>query len=197
MDGTNNNGVFAMTNGTVFIYEMVQINATGRKQTPIPLPAGKENQCRVVKLTRAETLDSDLVHYSSPTVDSWCGVEAPEFWVDKRGYYHTVWEINHKPNADPPGPGVPQRLPGNTTTAGGHMFSTNGIHWHVSQTVAWTADVRFEDGQTLSFARREDPKFVRDACGEPVALMTPAMLSIHSDHSYVLAQPIAHNKCTL
>ena len=89
MPGTNNNGVFAMTNGTIFIYEMLQINATGRKQTPVPLPAGKENQCR------------------------------------------------------------------------------------------------------------EDPKFVRDACGEPVALMTPAMLSVHSDHSYVLAQPIAHNTCTL
>lgn len=75
------------------------------------------------------------------------------------------------------------------------MFSRNGRDWVVSPVIAWSAVVEFDDGVSLSFARREDPKLVFDACNQIVGLMTPVQLSAESDHSYVLGQPVAHGDC--
>ena len=84
------------------------------------------------------------------------------------------------------------------------MYSENGVDWIISQTIAFSAEVEFTDGATLSFARREDPKLVFNQCGYIVGLLTPVQLCgcgaqggdyCGCDHSYLLGQPVAHKPC--
>ena len=207
--GSNDNGLRALPNGTLFIWRSAspkRVLSDG-SSTPNPLPAGAPNNCRVIELSRAENASMPFIRYSGTlTASSWCSVEAPEFWVDSRGYYHSIWEVNGKDGAAAPGPckhcnpprpgGTPQVLPGNTTTAGQHMYSVNGYEWHVSPVIAWSAVVEFTDGTSLSFARREDPKLMFDSCDQIIGVTCPVQLSNTSDHSYVLMQPVAHDACT-
>jgi hypothetical protein len=205
----NSAGLRALPNGTVFAFSggSTAKAISNGSETPNPLPAGAPNLCRVIQLSRAETLQSPFAKLpGKPTASSWCSVEAPEFWVDKRGYYHALFEVNGKDGAAAPGPckqctpprpgGTPQILPGNTTTAGQHMYSLNGVDWVVSPVVAYDAVIEFDDNTSLSFARLEDPKLMFDECDSIVGITNPAQLSTTSDHSYVLMQPVAHNPCT-
>jgi len=123
--------------------------------------------------------------FPNATVVDKRGVEDPFLYVDKRGVYHAVFH-NQIENDD-------MRL------CGGHAYSVDGLTWVFTGT-SWGNRVRFSDGTTYTFSRRERPHFVFGDPKDPykiTALTTGVQYGAHApisitgeDGCYTLLQPV-------
>ena len=82
----------------------------------------------------------------------------------------------------------------NTSLAGRHAFSRNGIDWTLSETPAYSSTVRFANGSSVTYVRRERPHLVFDARGDPIALVNGVCEKGDDvdDFTFTLVQPIRH-----
>ena len=108
-------------------------------------------------------------------------VEDPFVWRDARGHFHALF---HKLTDEHP-------------SAGGHAYSRDGWAWTLTDTAAFTTDVRTDDGATHAFFRRERPHLLFDDDGTtPLALFTSLTnwssgAPTDTDKAFTFAQSIA------
>jgi hypothetical protein len=75
--------------------------------------------------------------------------------------------------------------------AGAQYFSRDGIHYTlVSREPVFTKTVKYDDGTSETFARRERPFVFADEKGEALALFTACMPA--DEHARIIVQPIQH-----
>ena len=93
--------------------------------------------------------------FPDTTVVPDAGLEDPSVYVDARGRLHAIF--HNQIEADD------QRL------AGGHAYSADGVSWTFGGT-AWSNRVRFDDGTTYVFSRRERPHLVFGDAAAPTRI---------------------------
>jgi hypothetical protein len=77
--------------------------------------------------------------------------------------------------------------------AGVQYFSKDGIHYQLmSPEPVFTREVKFDDGTSQTFRRRERPFVYANEKGEVLALFTACMMEDESKGSRVVAQPVDH-----
>ena len=105
-------------------------------------------------------------------------VEDPFLWRDTKGFYHVIF---HKFTDEHP-------------NCGGHAFSRDGVHWTLSNSVAFTTTVTTADGAEHAFQRRERPHLLFDDDGRPVYLYTSltnwTVGALGTDKAFTFAQRI-------
>ena len=107
--------------------------------------------------------------------------EDPFVWLDRDGHFHALF---HKLTDEHP-------------SAGGHAYSRDGWTWTLTDTAAFTTDVRTDDGATHAFFRRERPHLLFDDDGTtPLALFTSLTnwssgAPTDTDKAFTFAQSIA------
>merc|ERR1711871_574954 len=82
----------------------------------------------------------------------------------------------------------------NCPAVGGHAASEDGgLTWHYSGAAAYTTTVKYEDGNAVTYARRERPEMIVNDEGEPTHLVTGVVEKGgkgQEDLSWTLVQPI-------
>ncbi|KAK3241487.1 hypothetical protein CYMTET_48754 [Cymbomonas tetramitiformis] len=72
---------------------------------------------------------------------------------------------------------------------GRHAFSEDGHQWHVSPRAAYSCHVQFNDGESTTFLRREQPHLIFDKKGRISHLVTAVVPPNDADYSFTLIQP--------
>ena len=114
-------------------------------------------------------------------------------WRDKRGAYHA---LTHKgePQLDGQRQSELQNYGhdlGGRTPMAGHIFSRDGLVWHIGVNGApYNNTLNFTDGTSLETGKRARPQLVVKA-GVPLYLTTGASLPGHGDFVFTTVQPIA------
>ena len=113
----------------------------------------------------------------------WC-VEDGFIYQDTRGHWHSLFHMFDFPNAT------------KLKWSGGHAFSRDGIIWsNVSQAYNTTVEVKGNGsapGQVLFASRRERPKLLFNAAGEPTHLFNGVQLGEY--RWYTMAQELRTTK---
>ena len=83
----------------------------------------------------------------------------------------------------------------NCSAVGGHASSLDGKAWHYSGSAAYTTTVQYENGQNITYKRRERPELLLDKHGLPTHLITGVvedteMPGTMNDRSWTLVQPV-------
>ena len=80
---------------------------------------------------------------------------------------------------------------------GCHAYSQNGWQWTVASQPAYNLSVAFDDGSSVTFARRERPQLIVDEAGRVTHLINGVQLphalqpqSGQRDASYSIAVPL-------
>jgi hypothetical protein len=87
------------------------------------------------------------------------------------------------------------------STFGGHAFSRDGISWTYSNTVPFTNEVDYTDGDKVMLQRRERPHLIFDDKGfithltngvqpPPSSQRSPPSKDFQNDYTYTLVQPV-------
>lgn len=111
--------------------------------------------------------------------------EDPHIYVDKRGNLHMIahYMCDQWPNC----PDVV-----------GHAASADGgLTWHFSGGAAYTTTVKYEDGSSKTYSRRERPEMLVNEHGEPTHLITGVVEHTgegQNDYSWTLVQPVRTSK---
>ena len=79
---------------------------------------------------------------------------------------------------------------GGCSAVGCHAFSADGFAWYLATSNPYTSLVRFADGSSVDYARRERPHLVFNSRGDPAFLSNGVQESWSDDHSYTLVQQI-------
>ena len=106
--------------------------------------------------------------------------EDPHIYRDRRGHWHML--AHSLCDEWPECPAV-----------GGHAASVDGRAWRYTSAAAYTTTVEFEDGESVTFSRRERPELLMDAQGHPSYLITGVVDKGGGgmeDRSWTLVQPI-------
>ena len=107
--------------------------------------------------------------------------EDPHLYRDHRGNCHALFHaLDHW--------GTPRA----GATVGGHAFAADCEHFRASPEPAYSATVRFTDGSSYAFQRRERPEAVLRG-GEVIALVTgvaDGRQGPGDDYSWTLVQPV-------
>mmetsp|Transcript_5327 Transcript_5327/g.7850 ORF Transcript_5327/g.7850 Transcript_5327/m.7850 type:complete len:494 (+) Transcript_5327:157-1638(+) len=127
------------------------------------------------------------------------GTEDPFLYLDKEGNVHAIFHHMYGQNT---------QTQWWLLAEGGHAFSRDGVEWTYTG-VAWGDPfarklgdvVKYKDGSTFRFTRRERPHFILDDEGYPTHLITaaqygtgkiPTEVGDNGDASYTLIQEIEH-----
>jgi hypothetical protein len=110
--------------------------------------------------------------------------EDPYLYRTPDGFFHAVF---HGMNPFP-----------STLAVGRHAFSLDGLTWQYSMVDAWSTTVKYTDGTTVKYDRRERPELMVGADGWPAHLVTGVVDSTGGgggfrDRSFTLVQPVATN----
>jgi hypothetical protein len=80
---------------------------------------------------------------------------------------------------------------------GVHAFSTDGATWHCTPTAPYNGTVVYDDGEVVTFGKRERPKVLLDPVTGELAVLfngvTPMPEHV-DDYSFTLAVPIRTSK---
>jgi len=124
-------------------------------------------------LAYADSWKSEFVNVVGPIVDH-IG-EDPYIYKDKRGNYHIVYH-------DMQG-----------SDLGGHAFSQDGKKWYNGNVPCYTGEIRFEDGTSKKFKKRQRPQLIVQD-GIPLYLYTGVTPGGYTgDYSYTFAQEFNQN----
>jgi hypothetical protein len=120
---------------------------------------------------------------------SYCHIEDGFMYKNKRGWhalFHSdcEWPQGHKAGG----------------AAGGHGYSVDGKEWTFHPKNAYNNNVSLTDGSSWALGRRERPKLIFDADGNPTHLVNGVTLRgtangcKDGDHSFTFVQPIGQGK---
>jgi hypothetical protein len=111
--------------------------------------------------------------------------EDPHIYMDKRGNLHML--AHSLCSKWPHCPAV-----------GGHAASADGgLTWHYSGEATYNTTVLYEDGNSVTYSRRERPEMLLGEHGEPTHLITGVVEqggAGQHDRSWTLVQPVRTQK---
>lgn len=112
--------------------------------------------------------------YTNSTAPIYVPLEDPFMWFDtESGTYHALFHNM-----------------GGCGEVGCHAFSEDGFSWFMARTCPYTSLVQFQDGSSITYARRERPHLVFNKLGQPAFLSNGVQETWENDHSYTLVQSI-------
>eukprot|EP01120_Amphizonella_sp_Union-15-10_P006288 TRINITY_DN1990_c0_g1_i2.p1 TRINITY_DN1990_c0_g1~~TRINITY_DN1990_c0_g1_i2.p1 ORF type:complete len:283 (+),score=49.98 TRINITY_DN1990_c0_g1_i2:494-1342(+) len=101
--------------------------------------------------------------------------EDPFFWRSEKGYhalFHGMYPYDQ------------------SKYAGRHAYSPDAVTWYFSPESAYTSVIHYQDGRTITFARRERPHLLFNDLGQPQFLLTGVQETWSHDYTYTHIQPI-------
>eukprot|EP01045_Picozoa_sp_COSAG04_P005319 COSAG04_NODE_245_length_18929_cov_6.708391_5_plen_547_part_00 len=88
------------------------------------------------------------------------GTEDPSLWIAADGSFHAI--LHDEDGVDPVAA---------CTALGKHAWSSDGLSWHLSRSLAYNTTVHFQDGTPpMTLARRERPHLLVNSEGQPLVL---------------------------
>lgn len=112
--------------------------------------------------------------------------EDPFLWKTKRGW-HAILHSNTWSNSRS------EHFP-TAQWAGRYGYSLDGVRWHYSPVAPFTGTVRWTNGSSSEFDRRERPFLLFNERGAPTHLYTGVQRYSHDEYTFSLIQPVARGR---